>query len=474
MTMMVVIPIMAIMLYFSINQYFNERKIIEKQIELTTTQMGDLLMGSLRHGMLANSPEMMQDMLMGVSGNKLINRIWIIDLKGEVKVSNLPNESNAVWQLTDAGCIECHQYSAETRPRVAIHDPNGDEMIRVSTPIDNMPECQRCHPAEQKHLGILLIDTLLPDAEKNMQADLRNNLILSVCFSLVVGIAVYFLMSRLFVQKIEDLHKVLKTYSEGDFSIRLPNDDRNQDEFTMLGRTFNQMADKLKEHEARLAQRARVREQAIVEERERIGRELHDGIAQFLGYITTKTQAARLLIERGDPHKADEYMHQIEDETFKQAIDVRASILGLKMFGAESKGLASEIRRYLSQSNRFVDIEITLEVEPCIEELMLDPETEMQLLRIMQEAISNIRKHSQAQKARILLDCLDGDLVRLSICDNGVGFDMTTIGEKGQPHFGLATMRERANGFGGALDVQSTLQHGTVVSVVFKVPEMDK
>jgi len=468
---MVVIPIMVVMLYLSISQYFNERQIIEKQIELTTIQMGDLLMGALRHGMLANNPEMMHEVLMGVTGNKLISRMWIINLQGEVKVSSQPSESNTSWRITDSGCIECHQYKADVRPRVVINDSNSSEWIRVSTPIANLPECQQCHPAEQKHLGILLIDTLLPDAEKNMQADLWNNLIFSVGFSLLFGLGAYFLMSLLFVRKIEDLHKVLISYSGGDFSIRLPSDDLIQDEFTILGRTFNQMADKLKEHDAQLAKRVRIREQAIVEERERIGRELHDGIAQFLGYVTTKTQAAHIFIERGDSAKADEYMRQIENETFKQAIDVRASILGLKMFSAESRGLASEIRNYLEQSNRFVDIEVLLEVDPRIEKMAIDPETELQLLRIMQEAISNIRKHSQAQKARVMLECLESGQIRFSICDNGIGFNLSEIGEKGQPHFGLATMRERANDFGGTFDVKSTPENGTVVSIAFKAGE---
>jgi len=88
------------------------------------------------------------------------------------------------------------------------------------------------------------------------------------------------------------------------------------------------MADELAEHEAQVMETTRVRELAIVEERERIARELHDGIAQFLGYVTTKSQAAHLFIEKGDTQKADGFMRQIEAETRKQALDVRASILG--------------------------------------------------------------------------------------------------------------------------------------------------
>jgi signal transduction histidine kinase len=141
------------------------------------------------------------------------------------------------------------------------------------------------------------------------------------------------------------------------------------------------------------------------------------------------------------------------------------------MFSADRLGLASEIREYLDQSNRFVDLEVLYEVDPRFENLVLDPEIELQLLRIMQEAISNVRKHSQARKARVILECLDDGRFRISICDDGVGFDPAKIGGKGHPHFGLATMQERANGFGGVLDVKSIPGDGTVVCVTLNVPE---
>lgn len=471
MAILVVIPIMLAMLFFSFSQYYDERKMIEQQLEQNTSQLGDLLLGSLRHSMLNNDRQLSRELIAGITQNKSIARIWIINLSNEVKISNLPDEENKAWSMKSPGCEQCHKYPVKDQPRVIINTLGQDGMMRVATPILNTSECWACHDSEKRYVGVLLIDTPLPDSEKNILTELRTNLILSVGFALLIGSGAYLLISLMVVQRIENLHHLLKAYTGGDFEKRFPMDNSQHDEIASLGQTFNRMADRLAEHEAQLVQTARVRETAIVEERERIARELHDGIAQFLGYVTTKTQAAHLFIEKGDTQKAGAFMRQIEAETQKQALDVRASILGLKMVSGERQGLATDIRKYLSQSNLFMDIEVLAEVAPGLENLLLPPEIELQLMRIMQEAISNVRKHSQARQAHVTLEQPDKGLLEMTISDNGIGFDVTSIGTKGQPHFGLATMRERAESIGASFDVKSSPASGTVIFVTLSLPE---
>ena len=474
MAILVVIPIMLAMLFFSLSQYYNERSMIEKQLEQNTSQLGDLLLGSLRHSMLNNDRQLSRELVAGVTQNKSISRIWIINLNNEVKISNQTDEEGNAWSMKSPGCDQCHKYPVDNQPRVIINILGNDGLMRVATPILNLQECWACHDASKKYVGVLLIDTPLPDSEKNLLAELRTNLILSVCFSLLIGLVAYLLINFMVIQRIENLHNLLKHYTSGNFEKRVPISSGEGDEITALGQTFNRMADRLAEHEALVIETARVRETAIVEERERIARELHDGIAQFLGYITTKTQAAHLFIEKGDIQKADAFMRQIESETQKQALDVRASILGLKMVSGERQGLASDIRKYLNQSNMFMDIEVIAEVAPELENLLLPPETELQMMRIMQESISNVRKHSQAQTARVLLEQPDKGLVEMTIIDNGVGFDLKSVGAKGQPHFGLATMRERAESIGASFDVKSSPGSGTVIFVTLGYMEKDR
>jgi len=89
----------------------------------------------------------------------------------------------------------------------------------------------------------------------------------------------------------------------------------------------------------------------------------------------------------------------------------------------------------------------------------------------MQEAISNVRKHSQAQKARVTLDNRIKAYSNFQSAMNGVGFDTTATRGKGQPNFGLATMRERAESIGASFDVKSTLGSGTIISVTLSSAE---
>jgi len=465
----IVVPIMLAFFALSITHYVSTRRIVEHQVELAAIQLGDVLLGSLRHGMLANDPTMLQSSLRDISGEPSISRVWIVNLAGQVKFSSNPQEEGAILPTTAAACSGCHQYSPEARPRV-WRMPGGQAALRVSAPIVNEQACQTCHSAADAHLGDLLIDASLLDVEQNLLSDLRRNLILSALFSILIGSAVYLLINRMIVRRIEAIHGVLAGYSEGNFSARTPKDDQQSDEISALGETFNQMADQLQEHEAQLMENTRVRENAIVEERDRIARELHDGIAQFLGYVSTKSQAARIFLEKGLRAKVDEYLRSIEDEARKQSIDVRASILGLKMFSSPGRGLANDVRDFVEQSNRFMDLEVVPQIDPSLQELSVATETELQLLRILQEAVSNIRKHAQAQKAWVRLVLDPDSWLEMSVHDDGIGFESQEIGQKEQPQFGISTMRERTEAIGGAFEISSAPNQGTTVSVRLKLP----
>lgn len=470
-TILVILPILFFLISLSVADNLNERKIFQDQLELSSIQMGDILLESLRHAMLHNDQAMMRSTLQDIAGSGTIKNALIIDLTAKVIISSDPTEEGVQKQPLAWGCQECHQYPADQRPRVMRNTTVGSDNIRISTPIKNQPECWNCHSADQTHLGVLLIDSSMAEVDQRLQKNLFTNLILSIFLSLLVGTATYFVMNKMLVNRIEKLHRILIGYSGGDFSVRVTEEDSRFDEVASLGKTFNQMADKLEENKAEIEERSRVREVAVIEERERIARELHDGIAQFLGYVITKVQATRLFLEKGNSKKVDEYLFQIEDETRKQSIDVRASILGLKIFSAKEHQLASDIREGLEQSNRFMDLEINLNLDPRLKDLSLDPEIELQLIRIVREAVSNVRKHSQAKNANVNLELLEPNAIKISIVDDGVGFDPGMVGEKGQPHFGLATMKERAESIGAIFEIKTGPKEGTTISVTLKLPE---
>jgi signal transduction histidine kinase len=207
---------------------------------------------------------------------------------------------------------------------------------------------------------------------------------------------------------------------------------------------------------------AQVLDRAVLEERERIARELHDGLAQVLGYINTQSQAVKKLLETRRIGEATSELDAMGAVSRDVYADVREAILGLR---AGPAGLVPAIREYLSRLPRMSGCKIELRVVDEGEEAVaLAPATEIQLVRIVQEALSNVRKHSRASHVAVIV-ASDHDEVGLEIVDDGRGFDPLLFDRTGWPRLGLQTMRERAQAIGGTLEVVSSPGHGTRIAV---------
>lgn len=204
-----------------------------------------------------------------------------------------------------------------------------------------------------------------------------------------------------------------------------------------------------------------VLDRAVLEERERIARELHDGLAQVLGYINTQTLAVKKLLESeriADARSELDAMGAVSREVYG---DVREAIVGLR---TAPKGLVPTIREYLSRLPRMDGCKVELEVEDDAEAVALVPSTEIQLVRIAQEALSNVRKHAGASHVQVIVEA-DEEAVAVRIVDDGHGFDPLLLDRTGWPRFGLQTMRERAQAIGGTFDVVSAPGEGTSIAV---------
>ncbi|MGZ8692202.1 MAG: histidine kinase [Gaiellaceae bacterium] len=207
-----------------------------------------------------------------------------------------------------------------------------------------------------------------------------------------------------------------------------------------------------------------VLDRAVLEERERIARELHDGLAQVLGYINTQTQAVKKLLESrrvGEAASELDAMGAVSREVYA---DVREAIVGLR---SAPKGLIPTIRDYLNRLPRMNGCAVEFRVREGAEGVALVPSTEIQLVRIVQEALSNVRKHAGAARVEVIVE-VDEETVRVDIADDGRGFDPLVLDRTGWPRLGLQTMRERAQAIGGVLDVVSAPRKGT--SVIVRVP----
>ncbi len=195
---------------------------------------------------------------------------------------------------------------------------------------------------------------------------------------------------------------------------------------------------------------ARLQSLAVVEERGRIAREMHDGLSQVLGYLSLQMQTLEVLVGRGDCEAALAELGRARSHIQEAQADVREGILSLRTTLSGQAGLVPALRQYVDEFG--VQTGIHAEVfSDFDDEPRLSPLAEAQLMRIAQEALTNVRKHARARQVQVWLRLTEQRL-GVTIADNGQGFCVPAVG---QGHFGLQTMRERAESVGGELRVVS-------------------
>ena len=220
---------------------------------------------------------------------------------------------------------------------------------------------------------------------------------------------------------------------------------------------------------ARLHRQVRVL--ATIEERERIAREMHDSLAQVLGYVNTKAQAVELLVQTGQTERALSQIGQMAEATRSAYADVREGILGLRTSRDPDRGFVDTVRDYLARWQEQSGVNARLVVDEGIaHRLALAPIGEVQLLRIIQEALNNVRKHANATGVEVRIS-ERGGWVDTVIEDDGHGFVPEDLGRSPLPRFGLATMRERAEAIGGIFSVTAQPEHGACVTIQIPVEQ---
>lgn len=213
--------------------------------------------------------------------------------------------------------------------------------------------------------------------------------------------------------------------------------------------------------------RAELRAVAVQAERERIAREMHDGMAQVLGYVNTKSQAVEELLAAGRVTEASRQMRELAEAARSLYVDVREAILSLSPPLLPEQGLAWALEEYAAQFAESSKLAVRFRSTPEAREAPLTPAVEAEVFGVAREALTNIRKHAHAQRVTIDLTREDGE-VALRIGDDGVGFDAeeASAGPEKWPHFGLAGMRERAESVGGRISWSSRPGTGSTVELL--------
>jgi len=206
---------------------------------------------------------------------------------------------------------------------------------------------------------------------------------------------------------------------------------------------------------------------AVLQERERLSRELHDGAAQLVAHLLLRLDTIKALVEANRAHEAGaelERLHGVADEVYR---DIGESIAGLRTNVTE-RGMICALQDYVDEFEERHQIHTSLRADDAADQL--PPLAALQLFRFIQEALTNVRKHAAAREATVTLLSDGSGHLRVVIADDGRGFlPGTQRNGKGRP-LGLTSMRERIEALGGTLHVTSQPGSGTHVTATIPMP----
>ena len=207
--------------------------------------------------------------------------------------------------------------------------------------------------------------------------------------------------------------------------------------------------------------RRRIEREAIIEERRRIAREIHDGVAQSLGYLNLKTKQVSDSVSSQNTMQALNELNEIRQVMQDTYEDIRESIDQLST-EIRSLPIIPALANYTREFGSNNGIKVHFNVPRAFPEL--SPVAELQLLRITQEALTNVRRHAQATEVGLKLENTS-QAVEMIVKDNGQGFTLSTLEESNPGYHGLNIIRERAEGLGGTVTINTAPGEGTEVKV---------
>jgi two-component system nitrate/nitrite sensor histidine kinase NarX len=202
----------------------------------------------------------------------------------------------------------------------------------------------------------------------------------------------------------------------------------------------------------------------VSQERHLLARELHDSIAQSLAFLMIQVQLMRDALKTGEPAEVVKVLEEIDLGVKESYSDVRELLLHFRTrTNAEDiePALATTLQKFEHQSSVKASLSMQGQGMP------LSPDLQIQVLHIVQEALSNVRKHARA--SQVWLDVQQQPAWRFEVRDDGIGFDYNNH-QLDETHVGLRIMSERAQRIGAALEVISTPGHGSSIILSLPVP----
>lgn len=238
-------------------------------------------------------------------------------------------------------------------------------------------------------------------------------------------------------------------------------------EVQMLSILANQVAVSV-ENEALWQQ---IENQAALRERHWLADEIHDGLAQTVARLQSNIKDISYLLKEGEQSEAEDKLGQLTSLADTAYQEVRQAIFSLKGTIEPVGDFRVALEEYISEFSLQHHIRVQL-ISSNLELFRFAPNIETQLMRIIQEALTNVSKHANASEVKIEFGSWGKRFLRITIADNGKGFDLAGLKSGSMRRYGLRIMEERIQSVGGTFFIESAPDRGTVVTI--QVPWWEK
>jgi DNA-binding NarL/FixJ family response regulator/signal transduction histidine kinase len=324
-----------------------------------------------------------------------------------------------------------------------------------------------------------------------LDEQLRPLVYLTILASLLIVLGFPLFFRHTLVTPLNNLVRGVTAVNKGDLQVQVPV--QSQDEIGYVTQAFNHMVQSVSEADQHLEAQVKERTEALIAserqvvalaEREQIGRDLHDDLGQVLGYLNIQAEVAHDLLAQGQSEQAQTTLADLRTAAQLAQHSLRQYILGVRQDTEQPRpapGFAGKLNDLLSHLQQRYNLDVHLSLPDDFQPNILAAEVEEQLLRVIQEALTNVGKHAGVSTAQVLFT-LHPDEVQVIITDEGKGFTPSEnpksqipitnyklqITPPPSPSFGLAIMRERVQQVGGSLELRSAPGRGT--RVIIRVP----
>lgn len=314
-------------------------------------------------------------------------------------------------------------------------------------------------------LSVLLTIHVLINPDWLNETSIFVFILLYVLLGIIISFYAGFKSSDSIKVTLDSISVLITQFANGNYESSMH---INQDsEFSRIASELNHLGEKLQNQVKSLQRMADEKSEfaksahksAVMEERQRLARDLHDAVSQQLFALTMMSEAAVKQLEK-DPETAKEQMKDVAKAALQSQTEMRALLLHLRPVHLSGDSLPTGIHKLINELKRKSQISFHVRVP---DDLSLSETIEEHIFRIVQESLTNILRHAAATEVTVNLSKRETELF-VHIRDNGKGFDIDHYSDR-KASYGLKTMRERSEELGGTFTVKSNVNEGTYIDI---------